>query len=574
MTQPNRIATLFDWLWLLAWGTASSIWCLTAAHQLGATFDEPFYVSEGLEFWRTGSHSELLRLGTMPLPVDVETLPLSVWERWRGEWFDADADLARLLPVARAGTLVFWWLLLFYGRLAGRALAGPWGGRLAVAMLAAEPCLLANAGLATTDLAVTACLLAFAYHFQGGRGARWWKRVGIPALWFGLAVLAKASAIAFAPLCMVAIEWDRLWRGDGSEAVGWWARLRTLLRDGWQIGALGIVLTFVACGSDWQPQASFLAWAQRLPDGTFGRAMVWLAEHLRIFRNAGDALARQTSHNVRGHGVFLLGESDPRAVWYYFPVLLTIKLSLPLLAAPGVVALVNRRSLVNWACAAAAVLLVFSVFCRVQIGIRLLLPLVALTIVGLGAGAVQAWQSAGTVGKRGLAAVVTLGLVWTAGSAAWVWPDGLCYTNEFWGGTSRGYLCASEANYDWGQGLKELERWRRETHVGDLDVWYFGTDPELKRLPMRPLPLHTIPAATTDEVLDRLRGKRLAVGTTLLYGVMPTSASHQAALDLLRSCRPVDRTATFLIYDFTPGPDGRPISLPGTYPQNNTAARN
>src|SRR4051812_48283106 len=158
-----------DWLWFLAWAVASSAWCVTAARELGATFDEPVYVAKGLERWRTGSHYGLMKLGTMPLPVDADTLPLYLWERWRGAAFDPAADLDTLLPVARAGTLIFWWLLLFYGWQVGRQLGGPWGGRLAVAFLACEPSLLAHASLATTDIAVSASLLALAYHFRRGR---------------------------------------------------------------------------------------------------------------------------------------------------------------------------------------------------------------------------------------------------------------------------------------------------------------------------------------------------------------------------------------------------------------------
>ena len=36
---------------------ASSIWCVTAAARLGPTFDEPLYITRGLERWRTGSHA-------------------------------------------------------------------------------------------------------------------------------------------------------------------------------------------------------------------------------------------------------------------------------------------------------------------------------------------------------------------------------------------------------------------------------------------------------------------------------------------------------------------------------------
>src|SRR5262249_44858293 len=131
---------------------------------------------------------------------------------WQGTRLDAVGRLDQLLPWARAGTLVFWWLLLLYGRATGRSLAGPWGGRLAVALLACEPTLLGNASLATTDLAVTTRLLALVYHFRTGREAGWLRRVGLPAFWFAAAVLAKASGLVFGPLCMVVVELERVLR--------------------------------------------------------------------------------------------------------------------------------------------------------------------------------------------------------------------------------------------------------------------------------------------------------------------------------------------------------------------------
>src|SRR5262245_4381921 len=104
-----------DIFWFLLCAVVSSAWCVSAASQLSATFDEPIYLQRGLEHWRTGSYSGVLHLGTMPLPVDVVTLPLYLAECWRGEPFDLDRDFHRILPWARAGTLLFWWLLLAYG---------------------------------------------------------------------------------------------------------------------------------------------------------------------------------------------------------------------------------------------------------------------------------------------------------------------------------------------------------------------------------------------------------------------------------------------------------------------------
>ena len=84
MEQPGTRARLGDWLWFLVWGGLSSWWCLSAAAALGPTFDEPLYVARGLEGWRNHSHHGLLALGTMPLPIDVQTLPLYLWERCTG----------------------------------------------------------------------------------------------------------------------------------------------------------------------------------------------------------------------------------------------------------------------------------------------------------------------------------------------------------------------------------------------------------------------------------------------------------------------------------------------------------
>ncbi len=551
-----------DLLWLLAWGVASSAWCVSAAGQLGATVDEPFYVARGLEFWRTGSHSGLLKKGTMPLPVDLDTLSLYLSEQWHGIQFDPTSDLERLLPWARGGTLVFWWLLLAYGWRAGRHLAGPWGGRLAVALLACEPVLLGHASLATTDIAISACLLALVYHFRTGREAGWVRRVAVPAFWFGASVLSKASGLLFGPLCLLVVEIERLIRAGAFNGAilspgrwGWFRqglnRLRPFRRDLLQVIAYGMVLVFVYCGSDWRQEPSFVAWAHGLPDGRVGRNMIWLAENLRIFTNAGQGLVKQIQHNFRGHGAFLLGEVTRRAFWYYFPIALTIKLSMPLLLMPLVLATLHPRVLANWALLAATALLALSLTYRVQIGIRLVLPLVTLAAVGLAAAVTQACrEDASGWKRRTLAAMAGAGVAWTTVAAVAVWPHGLCYTNELWGGTERGYRLLSDSNCDWGQGLKDLARWQRDQGTSLVDVWYFGTDPSLKSLPLREVPLHALPVKRPDDVIARVRGQYLAVSTTLLYGVFSTEA-HRQAVAFLRTRRSVARTMTFLIYDFT-----------------------
>ena len=133
-----------DVAWLLVWGGLSSAWCLTAARELSATFDEPFYLRAGLTSWRTGSNYELMRAGTMPLPVDVQYLPdlLVGTVPRRAVRCRRPDDFHTILPYSRAMNLVFWWLLLVYGMLVGRLFGGPWAGRFAVVLIATEPSLL------------------------------------------------------------------------------------------------------------------------------------------------------------------------------------------------------------------------------------------------------------------------------------------------------------------------------------------------------------------------------------------------------------------------------------------------
>lgn len=559
--RDSRKGGLLDIGWLVLWIIASTVWCVSASARLSATFDEPTYVSLGLESWRTGSYKSLLDLGTMPLPPQVQTLPLHLWERWRNQPFDSVQGLDRLLPIARLGTLPFWWLLLVYGWLAGRQMAGVWGGRLAVAFLACEPNLLAHASLATTDVAVTACLVALFYHFRVGRNGSWRRRVLVPAIWFALAVLAKASGLVFGILGLGMIEWEHQWAGL-PETTERRSRLRlataslfdkSFRRDMFQICSLGLLAVFCFCGSEGLPSPSFIAWGRQLPDGPIRTAVVWFAEHLCIFSNAGVALVRQVRHNVQGHGVFLLEHVERRAIWYYFPLALCIKSPLPMLVLPAFLVIVCRRALRNWACVAALAFLFFTLVCRVQTGIRLVLPLMSLAVIGLAAALVVGWQQlSGSRWRPGITVCAACCGAWLLCISWSVWPHGLCYTNELWGGTANGYRCLSDSNYDWGQGLKELAQWQEAHQVRDLHVLYYGTDTGIKRMPVLPLAVGSLQLGA-DNLPMPAQGHTLAVGTSIVYGsVSEIFPDLKALAKALRGIKPVDRTATFFIYRLPP----------------------
>jgi hypothetical protein len=535
----------FDAVWLLAFGLLSSAWCVSAARELGATYDEPTYLELGLTFWRTGSHRQLMRLGTMPLPMDVQTLPLAIAERLRGEPWHLDADFQRLLPWMRHGNLVFWWLLLFSALRLGRDLGGPWGGRLAVTFIALEPNFLAHAALATTDIAITAAVVGLAVAFQRGRDQGWLWRVGLPGAWMGLALLSKASALVFGPVVLFAVEVTRL-RADGIS-------LRAFGRDAISIGLIGFGIALVGCGSDFAAEESFVRWAGSRPSESARSFWLAIAEHLCIFGNAGEALVMQVKHNLRGHGQFLLGSWGVKPFWYYFPLVFAIKLTVPMLLAALIVGRRWRDAATNPAIVAAAMLLAFSLTCRVQIGIRLQLAFVAFLAVGLASLLPLGMAGAARSMQRLAVAGLVLGAGWMTAGSLLTWPDGLRFVNELWGGPGAGPRLVSDSNYDWGQGLPELDRWHERSGRVPLDVWYFGRDPMLKRLPVRDLPLHCVTLNRPGDMASYCWGRYLAVGASVRYG-RRLSPAHDNALQFLEGRAPVARTSTFLIYDLTDVP--------------------
>jgi len=544
--------------YLFAFALASSAWCLTASAQLGAAFDEPFYIKTGLASWREGSNKPLMRSGVMTLPTDVQTLPLYLWERHRGQVFDPVTELHTLLPVARAMNLVFWWLLLVYTMRLGRTLGGVWGGRLAVALVACDPNLLGHAAFATTDIAAVACLLVLVYHFRHGLGQSSTRRVFVPGLCYGLAIVAKASGMVFGLEAMAVLGlWHLGQQGALVAPVGtgpWrkfthlWHATFHLRVDLAYIATIGFATAFIYTGSDWQPEPAMIAWAEELPPGVLRDVMVPVSQHLRIFTNAGEGLWYQVQHNARGHGTFFLGEWYNRATPAYFPVALSMKVPLPVFALLLAAFCYCRRNLWSPLAAIAVLLFALSPTCRVQIGVRFMFPVMVLGYIALASAIARSWNSPQSRGvPRWAVAGLLLALAATAG---WVWPHGASYFNQLWGGPEAGARLLHDSNSDWGQGLPELKAWAEAKGESRVAVWYYGMDPAANEPPFFRAHLSYL---YHDGDLARIRwvcgnARCVAVSLGCLHGNDNATAQHRLALEWVRGCTPIARTTHFVIY--------------------------
>jgi hypothetical protein len=514
-----------DALWLAALAGWSAAWCLSAAPRVGVTFDEPFYLGAG---W---AHATAAANGVMPLPLDALPLPLRLHELRTGETLDADGRLA-LLNRARAVTLGWLWLLIFSAWRLGRAAGGSWAGRVAAGLIAADPNFLAHAALATTDIAASAALVAFARAVYAGRDGGWWRRVVLPGLWFGVAALCKLSGLLYGGVLLVALEvCHRFASGalsqprEGGAGTWGWKVAKVVARSVLAVAAVvavGAAVALLYCGFPEERGNPF----------------------------AVQAFAFQWWHNGERWPTFLNGTYYPEGYRLYFPELLLMKLPLPVFLLAGV-ALVRPRAAANPLALAALLMLAALLTANIQIGVRLALPAVAVGYAALAVGLSRGYPRC--VPWFGLSAVAVM-----AATSAWVWPHGLCYLNQPSGGLEAAPRRVCDSNLDWGQGMPDLAAWHEASGRPPTVVWYFGNDPAANRPPFQRIVVEGLPIAGERDLKEQVGRRVLAVGHTVVALHQDAPPSKVAALAYLRTRRPLARTPTFVLYDFR---DGEPPAL-------------
>src|SRR3984957_18114153 len=245
--------------------------------------------------------------------------------------------------------------------LLGRRLLGKAGAALAVLIFTMVPTLLAHAGLATTDMGITASLAAAFYTWL-----RWIEepnpRTGV---WMGLglalAILTKLSALAFYPAGLggIVAVW-RLTTVERLRSPGWLTGRRI------ESGLLALAVTFVVV---W---AGYFFSIGRIPGIPFAVPFPDLFNGVRFIAH----------HNAEGHWSFLLGEVRTTGWWYFFPFALLIKLPIAMLAlvAVGLIVIImgprpaDLRSRTGWplwiAAAIPASILAVSLPSHINLGTR------------------------------------------------------------------------------------------------------------------------------------------------------------------------------------------------------------
>ncbi len=240
---------------------------------------------------------------------------------------------------------------------------------------------------------------------------------------------------------------------------------------------------------------------------------------------------------------YLFGQAWTGGRWWYFPGSLLVKVPAPalVLLVAGPLALRHhavglRRRVLTAVVLPAGLLLAFTMAQPLTLGVRLVLPVVALLLVAASAAAAapQRWVRASVAG------VVALQVVAMVASA----PHSIAWTTPPF---RPAYRWASDSNVDYGQDRDRLADWAR-----GRDAWV-----SLGRARGIPRPAGTRPLLEADPA---------ALTGWVAVGVSDLTRTHRDELAWLRRWCPVDTIGgSILIYRFdappgpTPGPD-RPVA--------------
>jgi hypothetical protein len=428
---------------------------------LSLTADEPIHFACGLEY--VASHVYRLETQHPPLSRGLQALgpylagarPIALPNKEDVGYAEiaGSGNVGRTIILMRLGNLPFFLLACVAVCCWSWHSFGKPVAVVAVAFLTLLPTTLADAGLATTDLALAATVGAAFFAAVLWAETPSLTRSVLLGFFTGLACLAKFTALGYLPAALgfgLAAFLAARWPG--------WRGLAVLARQraGMLLLSVG-VMAFVIWAGYW-----FSFGISRLP-----------LTHLDVRVPAPeflDGIRSAVAHNRAGHGAFLLGEYRTTGWWYYFPVALAVKtpIAFLMLLALGTYLCFRERKKPEYLLPLAFSLgiLIPAMQSKIDIGIRHIEPIYLgfSIIAALGFRQLFRWGHTRIVSATTAAALVG----WMAISGAVHHPDYLAYFNEFAGKAPQNILV--DSNYDWGQDLRLLAKRLHELHATEFSL--------------------------------------------------------------------------------------------------------
>jgi hypothetical protein len=475
---------------LLAVLFAMLVTLVSAEHSTSPTTDEHLHVTRGVAWWR--APDTRLSWPHPPLGHIIAGAPAAIlydgppFEEIGGydranmpsvalRYFKSYEQARFHLRTARWVMIALALLLAAYLYEWMRRRYGPRLAFLSTLLYAADPVLLAHAGLMTTDFPVTLVTLFALLQLHDYLLSRSWRSfVGVMLALGGL-VTAKLTGVLIALILLLpAILYAALGRGRFS---GLTPKRRALFLGRDIIAATIVALLSVNAAYRFDDTGLTVAEIveHQVPPGKFVKALHEDDLTLRAFPKAVPVPLPYTylyslefvrAHNKRGHPSYFKGKGRSSGTHGYFATLLAAKLpsGMLVLLVAGVLLALKRRfsglSLSVWLHAYFALAYFALTFnAHINIGVRHALPVVP-SLAILAAHAANALWNAGRPGRLltiGCLASVVLGTLQAH-------PRYIGDFNWLVGGRAGGHRL-SVVGEDWGQDMNELADWQKREKV-------------------------------------------------------------------------------------------------------------
>lgn len=454
----------------------------------GQTTDEPAHVATGMEWLQRGTytleplHPPLARIAVALGPY-LSGLRLTnqgrIWVQGN-EILLARGQYLHNLALARSGVLPFFLLASFLVWYWSRTRYGNWPALVGTLFFTTSPVVLAHAGLATTDMAVTATFTAALLAWLNLLETPSYVRSAVFGIAVGFAILSKFSVLLFLPVSGVALlacRWSLQSNNkETGESFPWGRGL-----------ALAALLSFIVVWAGYRFSVGSITDAAARPHPTIDRFTGTTGALHNLAYSVAESrwvpapgffrgIAQLRQKNATGAKAYLFGRVRQTGWWYFFPVALAVKTTIPflILIFVGTVSLartawVQRDWITAAPVVAALALLLVCMSSQINIGVRHILPIYPLFAIIGGVGACSLWKKL----KHAGATVVVVLLCWQLVSSVRAHPDYLAYFNEFAGQHPERILVDSDL--DWGQDLLRLSALLQQKHIENLSIAYAGS---------------------------------------------------------------------------------------------------
>lgn len=453
---------------------------ITSAKQDSLTVDEEVHITAGyLHTWVgnytfNSEHPPLLndlaglfaKIARPDLP-EAKLSQFDAGDQWTyGDLFfySSGNDVDAIIFWARLPFIFLTLGLIYLSFIWAKTVFGPKAGLMAATLVGFCPNILAHGRLATTDIG-----LAFFFVLTIWLLRKYILKPNnlnaiLLGMSLGLVVLAKFSGIFILPVIIIGLIYSGFQKNSKiSKTLGQFILI--------------FIIAFILC---WL----VYAFSMRSEMGNL-LTNNWVLAPINKFLQGYEILA---NHNKVGHWNYLNGQVNYSGWWYYFPLTLWYKLTVPALLLVAMSLIFIRKNKLFEILLIVLPLVLFlgiSLTSRIDIGIRHILPVVVLLFILVSYLAET---------KIFILKPIVLGLVILHILAGFLaYPNFISYFNQIAGGESGGINHLDDSNLDWNQNIKRFAKYAKVQNLGKVYEYcwnqnafsYYGVETEF--LPTAPV---------------------------------------------------------------------------------------